>query len=161
MLRDGEPCNHPGCLSHISHPCEGCGRIGGRIATGAISIEGLKDAFAESLYGPLEEQTYQTYAGVTRSTNPEAANWKMNEGEPSVLTIEKLAVLVDTIPKMPKFPPHYRCNQPTYDALKAQFARRVPMSEFPAHMRHLSAVYVHVDNKVPEGEFWPPEGWEP
>ena len=24
----GEPCNHPGCSSHISHPCEGCGRIG-------------------------------------------------------------------------------------------------------------------------------------
>ena len=21
-LRDGEPCSHPGCLSHISHPCE-------------------------------------------------------------------------------------------------------------------------------------------
>lgn len=29
VLRDGEPCAHRGCLSHISHPCEGCGRIGG------------------------------------------------------------------------------------------------------------------------------------
>ncbi len=29
---DGVPCRHPGCLSHISHPCEGCGRIGGRSA---------------------------------------------------------------------------------------------------------------------------------
>jgi hypothetical protein len=29
-LVDGEPCDHPGCLSHVSHPCEGCGRIGGR-----------------------------------------------------------------------------------------------------------------------------------
>ena len=29
-LEDGEPCNHPGCLSHSSHPCEGCGRIQGR-----------------------------------------------------------------------------------------------------------------------------------
>ena len=29
-LRDGEPCSHPGCLAHISHPCEGCGRIGGK-----------------------------------------------------------------------------------------------------------------------------------
>ena len=28
--RDGEPCSHPGCLSHVSHPCEGCGRVGGR-----------------------------------------------------------------------------------------------------------------------------------
>lgn len=26
----GEPCDHAGCLSHINHPCEGCGRIGGR-----------------------------------------------------------------------------------------------------------------------------------
>ena len=24
-----QPCEHRGCLSHISHPCEGCGRIGG------------------------------------------------------------------------------------------------------------------------------------
>ena len=28
-IKEGEPCGHPGCLSHISHPCEGCGRIGG------------------------------------------------------------------------------------------------------------------------------------
>lgn len=28
--KDGEPCPHSGCLHHISHPCEGCGRIGGR-----------------------------------------------------------------------------------------------------------------------------------
>ena len=30
MLRDGEPCSHRGCLNHISHPCEGCGRIRGK-----------------------------------------------------------------------------------------------------------------------------------
>ena len=29
-LTEGEPCGHPGCLSHITHPCEGCGRIRGR-----------------------------------------------------------------------------------------------------------------------------------
>lgn len=28
-LKRGEPCGHPGCLSHVSHPCEGCGRIAG------------------------------------------------------------------------------------------------------------------------------------
>lgn len=28
-LKDGQPCKHSGCLNHISHPCEGCGRIGG------------------------------------------------------------------------------------------------------------------------------------
>lgn len=29
-LRDGEPCDHPGCLSYLSRPCESCGRIGGK-----------------------------------------------------------------------------------------------------------------------------------
>jgi hypothetical protein len=38
-LRDGEPCEHSGCLSHISHPCEGCGRIGGRYMTWLDEIE--------------------------------------------------------------------------------------------------------------------------
>ncbi len=27
---DPGPCEHPGCLRHVSHPCEGCGRTGGR-----------------------------------------------------------------------------------------------------------------------------------
>jgi hypothetical protein len=26
---DGEPCDHPGCLNHVTHPGEGCGRIAG------------------------------------------------------------------------------------------------------------------------------------
>ena len=30
-LKDGIPCGHPGCLHHVSHPCEGCGRITGRV----------------------------------------------------------------------------------------------------------------------------------
>lgn len=30
MIKDGEPCEHRGCLSHVTHPCEGCGRTGGR-----------------------------------------------------------------------------------------------------------------------------------
>lgn len=28
--KDGEPCSHPGCASHISHPCEVCSRIGAK-----------------------------------------------------------------------------------------------------------------------------------
>lgn len=27
---DGEPCGHFGCERHVSHPCEGCGRINAR-----------------------------------------------------------------------------------------------------------------------------------
>jgi DNA-directed RNA polymerase subunit RPC12/RpoP len=29
QYKDGQPCDHPGCLNHITHPCESCGRIGG------------------------------------------------------------------------------------------------------------------------------------
>lgn len=39
-LERGEPCSHPGCLSHVSHPCEGCGRVGGTITLEeALAIE--------------------------------------------------------------------------------------------------------------------------
>jgi len=30
IVAEGEPCGHPGCLNHVSHPCEGCGRIAGK-----------------------------------------------------------------------------------------------------------------------------------
>ena len=30
IYKDGEPCKHPGCLQHVTHPCEGCGRIAGK-----------------------------------------------------------------------------------------------------------------------------------
>lgn len=30
ILNENQPCSHTGCLHHISHPCEGCGRIGGK-----------------------------------------------------------------------------------------------------------------------------------
>lgn len=29
-IKNGEACDHPGCLSHVTHPCEGCGRVAGR-----------------------------------------------------------------------------------------------------------------------------------
>ena len=28
-LEPGVPCEHKGCLNHMTHPCEWCGRIGG------------------------------------------------------------------------------------------------------------------------------------
>ena len=36
VVLSGKPCGHAGCLRHISHPCEGCGRIAGR---GNVTIE--------------------------------------------------------------------------------------------------------------------------
>jgi hypothetical protein len=37
-LEDGKPCSHPGCLHHRTHPCEGCGRIGGKVSEVMRSI---------------------------------------------------------------------------------------------------------------------------
>lgn len=31
IYKDGEPCRHPGCLSHVTQACEGCGRVAGRM----------------------------------------------------------------------------------------------------------------------------------
>jgi len=30
LVAEGEPCGHLGCLNHVSHPCEGCGRVAGK-----------------------------------------------------------------------------------------------------------------------------------
>lgn len=49
-LERGEPCRHPGCLSHVSHPCEGCGRVGGTITLEeALTIEAENKMLAELL----------------------------------------------------------------------------------------------------------------
>lgn len=45
--KDGEPCGYPGCLNHVSHPCEGCGRIGGKSLWEMPN--NIKQALSESL----------------------------------------------------------------------------------------------------------------
>ena len=42
--KDGAPCDHPGCTSHRSHPCEGCGRIGAREVSEKTLYEQALDA---------------------------------------------------------------------------------------------------------------------
>lgn len=39
QLPDGVPCSHRGCLHHVSHPCEGCGRIAGMSSPKAANAE--------------------------------------------------------------------------------------------------------------------------
>lgn len=47
-LERGEPCRHPGCLSHVSHPCESCGRVGGTITLDeALAIEANNKRLAD------------------------------------------------------------------------------------------------------------------
>ena len=44
---EGEPCGHPGCMSHRSHPCEKCGRIQGRDRTGLAQAKMMAGQAAE------------------------------------------------------------------------------------------------------------------
>lgn len=40
-LKAGQPCIHPGCAAHLSHPCEECGRYAAGLANGP-DIEAAK-----------------------------------------------------------------------------------------------------------------------
>lgn len=60
MLRDGEPCKHRGCLNHISHPCEGCGRIRGQ-RTLEYALETYNFGFGVTYDGDRHKILYATY----------------------------------------------------------------------------------------------------
>lgn len=55
-LRPDEPCDHPGCLSHVTHPCEGCGRTAGRFPR-SLS---LKDAILRATTEMVNELAEDT-----------------------------------------------------------------------------------------------------
>jgi len=50
-LPDGVPCKHPGCLRHITHPCEGCGRVAGRsyVAVPVAAAAEIAERFSKSM----------------------------------------------------------------------------------------------------------------
>lgn len=51
-LRDGEPCGHIGCLNHVTHPCEGCGRIAGhkvKALTNSEQVKAIADELVERI----------------------------------------------------------------------------------------------------------------
>lgn len=50
-LKDGEPCGHPGCLSHVTHPCEGCGRIAGFLPKYVKSVYGMFNGWRTTMHG--------------------------------------------------------------------------------------------------------------
>lgn len=47
-LKDGEPCGHPGCMHHVTHPCEGCGRISGHSVPASRVLKGGEVAVRET-----------------------------------------------------------------------------------------------------------------
>lgn len=63
----GQPCEHKGCLSHISHPCEGCGRIGGEgiVYEWSTEEERLIDLFYE--VGEVQIMTADEIKDVLKS----------------------------------------------------------------------------------------------
>ena len=51
--KPGEPCEHPGCASHLSHPCEGCGRYAAGLNEGP-DVDAAFDRLREmSLHHPI------------------------------------------------------------------------------------------------------------
>jgi hypothetical protein len=56
--KDGEPCEHVGCLNHVTHLCEGCGRIEGKrfvFVSDVIKVlEGLNEYVYNNSFGPSE-----------------------------------------------------------------------------------------------------------
>lgn len=61
ILKDGEPCSHPGCLSHRSHPCEGCGRVGGQSARQDFNLFDKPVAFSQRCAGCDKDLGDETY----------------------------------------------------------------------------------------------------
>lgn len=63
-LPDGVPCFHPGCLSHITHACEGCGRVGGVSVDDFVFTDGhrsIKEMFFVSGVTLTDEQVHAIY----------------------------------------------------------------------------------------------------
>ncbi|MHB8191799.1 MAG: DUF5131 family protein [Bellilinea sp.] len=49
-LRRDNPCGHPGCFHHVSHPCEGCGYQAGRLPIDWVIVGGESGANARPMH---------------------------------------------------------------------------------------------------------------
>ena len=58
---DGIPCSHIGCANHLTHPCEGCGRIGCITITDGIP-KTYHNKIRESIQSSLEVNMPDTLA---------------------------------------------------------------------------------------------------
>ena len=54
---DGEPCSHAGCLSHVTQPCGGCGRLAGINWPELVEPEGPLLELARKGGGPEHDWT--------------------------------------------------------------------------------------------------------
>jgi ribosomal protein S27AE len=61
----GIPCKHVGCLHHITHPCEGCGRVGG--FTSISKSEAKTGTQAADLHMAMTKDNNVCYGGLLHS----------------------------------------------------------------------------------------------
>lgn len=84
-IEDGQPCDHPGCLSHLTHPCEGCGRVGG---FHVISSTIIKD-FGSELKFEVDGKPWPPDVDL------DALNSLIRDGVEIELEIDYVAMVVD------------------------------------------------------------------
>jgi len=77
QYRPGEPCSHPGCMSHVTHPCEGCGRQWGQPRGPTERADFEEDVMAKrsrlpslaeqrAKFGPSADRQGTEWAAITR-----------------------------------------------------------------------------------------------
>jgi len=57
----GVPCGHAGCLSHVSHPCEGCGRVAGQPRDPAPGLAEAERSLRKNKCGLRAELNHLTH----------------------------------------------------------------------------------------------------
>lgn len=68
-LKPGQPCGHPGCASHLSRPCEGCGRYAAGMANGP-DVDQAKEYIKH--LGRVKELLGINYDDQEKPENPQA-----------------------------------------------------------------------------------------
>lgn len=81
-LRPDQPCGHPGCLHHVTHPCEWCGRIAGRWPAEQCGVVDLKGEHCPnpptriaSIDGEVVHLCEQCYQNHRERLVDEQRNW--------------------------------------------------------------------------------------
>lgn len=87
VLREGEPCKHPGCAHHYSHPCEGCGRYAAGTRSGP-------DPEAVAIYLEKIARSHPTVHSVLVTAQMQDWTLEQTFGALSLLLVRENEVLV-------------------------------------------------------------------
>lgn len=98
-LKDGQPCSHPGRLNHVTHPCEGCGRMAGRALKETAQDERRKRFEATHLGDNAQLARQNEYGDYAISSAQNAwegwqAAWNRRESSNSEQASEPVAEVV-------------------------------------------------------------------